>query len=240
MDEVFCFFFSKKKTLLACCLLLCAAGLPGIGDADPRAAVDAATAPWSALVRVQVPGVSRCTGVRLAPRLVLTAAHCVYGARLGHFAPAGAVHVLSGSEQGRFAGHAVAAEVRVGAGYDPGRADATRGADVALLVLAAPLEGPVLGLAGDVTPGMAAMLGGYSQDRAEIITADRTCHVVGVREEPPALFHDCSGTRGTSGAPVLVRQDGAWRIAGIESGAVVGGRGGVAVSAAVLRRLLTR
>ncbi len=211
-------------------------GLPGIGAADPRAPVDGATLPWSALARLQVPGVSRCTAVLLSPGMALTAAHCLYSARLGHFVPASSVHVLSRYASGGFAEHRLAASIRIADGYDPRRPDATRGHDAALLELAGTMDAGSLALAGaDPAPGTTAMLGGYSQDRAEIITADRDCHVA---RRDGALLHDCTATRGTSGAPVVVREDGAWRIAGLAVGAAIHGQGGFAVPLPVLRSLL--
>ena len=53
------------------------------------------------------------------------------------------------------------------------------------------------------------------------------------------LRHDCAGTPGHRGAPLLVRgADGVWRIAGLEVAAFRAGRGGIAVSAATLQAWL--
>ena len=41
------------------------AQLPGAGDSTRRTPVDAGVVPWSSLVRVQAPGLTRCTGVSL-------------------------------------------------------------------------------------------------------------------------------------------------------------------------------
>ena len=85
------------------------ANLPGVGGSSRRVAVDAGQAPWSSLVRVQAPGLTRCTGVLLAPDRVATAAHCLYSLRLGRFIPPDAVHVLLGYGHGAYAGHAASA-----------------------------------------------------------------------------------------------------------------------------------
>lgn len=82
-------------------LLLLAAGpaaaqLPGVADSTRRRPVNAAEAPWSSLLRVQAPGLSRCTGVLPAPDKVATAAHCLFSARLGYFIAPGAVNMLLG------------------------------------------------------------------------------------------------------------------------------------------------
>jgi protease YdgD len=218
--------------------------LPGVGAHDPRVAVDVRQAPWSALAKLQIPGVTRCTAVLVAPRVALTAAHCLYGRRLGHFLPPGSVHVLNGYAAGFYAGHAVAVSYRIAAGYDPTRPDRTRGLDAAMLILASPLNAAPLALAPpepQVRPA-AVRLGGYSQDRAEMIMADNNCRITGAgldRGGHPLLRHDCVATHGASGAPLLSADGaGSWRIAGLEVGALVGGAGGVAVPAGVLRTLL--
>ena len=220
-----------------------AAELPGLGDGARRVTADARVAPWSSLVRVQAPGLARCTGVLVAPNLVATAAHCLYSPRLGHFIPPGAVNVLLGYAAGAHAGHAVAVSYRTAEGFDPRRVDATRGADVALIHLPATLPGPVLGLAlGGSHGAYAVALGGYQQDRAEVLAVDFDCRLSGTvadGEGRALLTHGCAATRGSSGAPVLAQlADGSWRILGIQSGGHPHGRGGVAVPASTLRALM--
>jgi protease YdgD len=225
---------------IACAVLLLGAAspLPGLGEADGRVRVDGATAPWTAVARLQVPGVSRCTAVLVGPRTALTAAHCLWERRLGHFAPPDSVHVLARYTAGSFSAHTIAAAYRISAGFDPLRPDADRAADVAVVTLTETLGDDVLPLATAAPlPGTTAMLGGYNQDRAEVIDADTACHIVSAG--PTLLVHDCAGTRGTSGGPLLVRgADGAWRVAGLQVGAFAGRSGGVAVAASVLQDAL--
>ncbi|HEY2132442.1 MAG TPA: trypsin-like peptidase domain-containing protein [Acetobacteraceae bacterium] len=219
--------------------------LPGLGPHDPRRVMDTKAQPWGGVVLLQIPGISRCTASLVAPRLALTAAHCLYGPRLGHFVPPEAVHVLSGYVGGDYARHSIATALRIAPGYNPIRPAATRAADFALVTLAEKLIAPdgALGLDRQpVTTGERLMLGGYSQDRAEILTADTLCHAAGLVMLPGGaimLRHDCAGTRGTSGAPVLAQgADGRWRIAGLEVAAVTGEAEGLAVPAATLASIL--
>jgi protease YdgD len=216
--------------------------LPGVGAADPRVVVSADVLPWRALARLQIPGIGRCTAVLVAPRLAVTAAHCLWGVRLGRFVPAGSVHVLTGYASGSFTRHTTATGFRIASGYDPRDPNGTRGADIAVVTLAVPMD-HVIGLAVE-TPdvGEAALLGGYNQDRAEVIEADLHCTVAGRRADRGGralLLHDCAATRGTSGGPLLVRdEDGTIRVAGIQVAGAMDRPGGLAVPAASIRRLI--
>lgn len=223
--------------------MLAALLLPGLGGSDPRARVSDAAPPWSALVLVQTPGNSRCTGFLLGPRVAVTAAHCLYGARVRHMLGAGSVHVLSGYNGGGYARHSVATAYRVAAGFVGGDEGWSRGADVAVLTLAQPLGDAALQLTAAQT-GAAAMLGGYNQDRAQVLLADLSCQVTGTVTDlagRPLRQHSCSGTRGTSGAPLLVRAgSGRWAAAGVQVAAENGDSGGLAVPAETIQALLAQ
>jgi protease YdgD len=180
--------------------------------------------PWSGVVRVQTEIGRRCSGALVGLRLVLTAAHCLFGRGTGKLVRASSVHVLGGGRYG-LVRHARATAFVIGRGYALGpdqqrRSTAPADADWAVLTLDAPLGTP-------------AMLGGYEQDRAEVIVADTACFVIGpVRDVggEVMLRHSCSATRGSSGAPLLVRMPGGgWGVAGVASTAAVGTSGGQAV-----------
>ena len=221
-------------------LLLTGASLPGVGGEERRAPVDIGAMPWAALVRLQVPGVSRCTAFQVDPQTAVTAAHCLYGRRLGHFVPAGSVHLLLGYDKGGFVRHEVAASYAVPPGYDPDAGPLAGALDVAVIRVRDPLApvGRTLPLVGGVLPlGTPLVLGGYGQDRAEAILADTACTLQGYAGEGRAavLVHDCEGTHGTSGAPVLMRDaDGTWQVARVQTTARKDGAGGTAVPASVV------
>ena len=223
-------------------LLSGGAALPGLGGRDPRVPQNPAAWPWRAVVLLQIPGGARCTAFLVAPRRVLTAAPCLYMRRTGHFAPPESVHVLTGYSEGRFARHAIATRYQLAAGYDPRHVPPDFGADAAVVTLDRDMAAPdaVLRLAVAV-PGQPAMLGGYNQDRAEVIEADPACHVLGSATDAAKralLRHDCTAPRGTSGAPLLMRQGGIWMAVGLQVAAAPGLAGGMAVPAVTLLRML--
>lgn len=216
--------------------------LPGIGADDPRRAVDRTVAPWRALGRVQTEIGGRCTGVLVGPRTVLTAAHCLVSSRTGSFVQPRSVHFLLGYDRGEWAARAGVTGFVAGPDYRPGRGPA--GADWALLTLDAPLGTPdrvLMLLRTPPAPRTAAMLGGYQQDRPEVLLADTGCRVIGVQRHPggtAALAHDCAGTRGSSGAPLLVRDAaGRWAVAGVQAAAAADMAFGQAAPAGAVRGL---
>lgn len=236
---------SRRRAAAALGILLAtgAAGLPGLGPQEARVPVDGRAVPWAAVVRVQVPGVSRCTGFLIGPQTAVTAAHCLYGRRVGHFMPPSSVHVLLGYANGDYTQHILASSFQVGDGYAPLQ-PAGQGTDLAVITLAKAVGSPgaVLALAdGPVPRGARLMAGGFSQDRAERLLADVSCTALGYRagSAGPLLVHDCAGTRGTSGGPVLMQApDGGWRVVGVQVAGNVADAGGVAVPAASIRPLL--
>lgn len=200
-----------------------APALPGIGAQDRRAAVDTTEAPWRSLVKVQTNLGSRCTGVLVAPRRVVTAGHCLLN-RAQQFLPASSLHVLFGYDRGDYREHRTVASLAVGGPFDPSRRPEGLARDWAVLTLSgdAPAGVEPLPLVRvPPEPGTPLMLGGYSQDKAQIITADTACAALGVAQtqgRSSLLIHDCNGTRGVSGAALLVRVpngQGAWGVAGI-------------------------
>lgn len=220
---------------------------PGIGGHDARVREDPNRAPWRAVGKIQIAAaswLSSCTGALIGPALVLTAAHCLFNEHTGQFYRPAAVHFLIGADGDLYAGHAQVVSYITGTRYDHARPGATIGSDWALLKLDTKLGTPDRFLTlSDAAPAIGArvMIGGYSEDRRYILTADEDCRIIGTLTDgdgDPVLRHDCTGTRGISGAPLLVLDHGVWRIAGITVAAQMGASIGYAVRLDEVRRHL--
>lgn len=195
---------------------------PGIDADDDRLQVDIAQMPWRAIGKVQSPTGGSCTGTLIGARLVLTAGHCLYQKARRQLLPVSSLHFLAGVRGGDFAAHALVIRVE----HAPGLLALLRGDsrslqdDWAVLVLDQPLgeRFGILKLARTpLPPGTALKSAGYAQDHRLKLMADPDCRAL--PGAPASLIgHDCEVTHGNSGGPLLVRQDGQWRIAGIVQG----------------------
>ncbi len=213
--------------------------LPGLGGTDRRVAVDGRAMPWSALGRVQTELGDRCTGVLIAPDQVLTAAHCLISRFTRRPLQPASIHFLQGFSRGEYTAHARVASFQLGAGWDPVRR-APIGADWAVLRLATRIAGPMLPLwRAELPAGAGLLLGGYQQDRPEVLLADTACTALGPARDGaglPLLAHGCAATRGASGAPLLLAlRDGGFAVAGVASAMEAGAARGVAVPASSIR-----
>jgi len=206
-------------------------GLPGLGNDDPRQSVDRRQMPWRALGRVQTELGGRCTGALIAPRLVLTAAHCLVAPRTTNLVQPRSVHFMLGYERGGRTGEARVTSYQLGEGFHAGP-DIPPGADWAVLVLDRDVATREFTL--PLMPGVPPlrtplMLGGYQQDRPELLLADTNCRALGVMRG--LLLHDCAGTRGVSGGPILAAlPGGGWTVAGVASRATLDAALGLAVA----------
>ena len=203
--------------------------MPGVGRVDPRIGVDTEVAPWRALVRVQTAVGARCTGVLVAPDHVLTSSECLRNpVTNGRVAP-GSVMVFVGYRRGTWVAEARAVSARAGQGM----------ADWAVLRLDRPIASPdrILPLLSDLpAPQTPIMMAGWQRDRPEVLLADTDCRVLGVSgtgDGPMMVLHNCAGTSGVSGAPLLARRaDGGWAVIAVQSAAALGGALGQAVAVA--------
>jgi len=147
---------------------------------------------------------------------------------------AGSLHVLIGASRGDYRWHRLVKHYTVGRGFD-GSKGGPQGSDWARLELDSAIPDLVapLPIATELpAPGAPIALAGYNQDHAQVLVADLACHITGtaMAAGKPFIAHDCDATRGTSGGPLLMRQDGGWTVIGINIGAAA--RANLALSAA--------
>jgi|LakMenEpi03Aug12_release.lakeMendotaPanAssembly.Ray.scaffolds.fasta_scaffold353831_2 protease YdgD len=200
---------------------------------DPRLPVPAAHPPWHGVALIEAEGAGLCTGAMVAPAVVLTAAHCLKDEAGTGLLPPARLRVTVGGMEAR------AVTLRIGAGFDPTR-EAPWASDWALVSLNAPIgAGRVLPLLRETPPERSILaLPGFQRDAPGTLLVDPACRYLGLRRielEGVMLAHDCAGTTGSSGGPLLLRgADGRFAIIGVQSKGILGRAGGLAVPALVV------
>src|SRR5262245_52586912 len=99
---------------------------PGIIGDDNRVAVVSDAPPWNSIGHVNIDGyrrVIKCSGVLVAPSVVLTAAHCVIDEGTHTAFSPHRIHFLQNVRGTRMAGHAKAACLRFLSNYKSGSDD---------------------------------------------------------------------------------------------------------------------
>ena len=180
---------------------------------------------WEAVGRVEIGRTGYCTGVLIAPDLVLTAAHCLLGGRDGYL-DASVLRFRAGLRDGVALAESGVQRMLVHPAYDPRSTDRARQIrwDVGLLQLASPV--PVTTAAPFPTAALSEGARGlsvvsYGKGRDDALSWDEDCGVVGRRGG--LIAFDCDVTFGSSGAPVFHRTGGRAALVSLVSAGVPDG-----------------
>ena len=199
----------------------------GVTPFDDRVLVDVSRMPWRAVGRIHTSTGSVCTAVLVSPRVILTAAHCMFEQR-GSPMRVQIERFTIGHAGRRWMAEAMVINSIVPPEFDNTRSDGRTGPssfDYAFAILDAPLGRtfgtvPVLEMAtADLeqlarSGARALFQAGFSADSVSRLSGHLGCRMLDVNANN-TVHTDCDVLPGDSGSPLMIDRDGELGIIGV-------------------------
>ena len=191
-----------------------------LGAKDQRIQILSDRWPWTAIGRINVvAGTSArglCTGALIAPRRVLTAAHCLFDSRTNNWVKPGTVHFVVGQGRDKFLGHSLAESFVTAPQFAFKLEDRPRydfidpkmiRHDWAIITLrdALPVKPiPIRAVENSLLPpsgGGEIALAGYAADHEYVLSVHKGCAARAEASDPGVLIYMCELGAGGIGRP---------------------------------------